>query len=224
MASMANIIAYFDMDRTILSGSSGLLYMRYLWRRGQASWRSMLLSSWYAALYKVGILNYPVVAAKLASSVSSNREEDTRELCQRFFDEMLANYIAPKAVQRLNEHRTQGHLVTVISAATAYVVGPVASHLGIEEYLCTQLEVVDGRFTGSVIEPGCYGPGKVYWARYYAQRHDADLAQAYFYTDSCTDLDLLELVGHPVAVNPDARLRGLAATHRWPVEYFYDSR
>lgn len=219
---MANIIAYFDMDRTILSGSSGLLYMRYLWSHGQTDWRSMLLSSWYAALYKVGILNYPIVAAKLAASVSSSREEDTRELCQRFFDGMLVDYIAARAVQRLNEHRAQGHLVTLISAATAYVVGPVASHLGIEEYLCTQLEVVDGRFTGKVIEPGCYGPSKVYWARHFAQRHDADLAQAYFYTDSCTDLDLLELVGHPVAVNPDARLRGLAATHRWPVEYFYD--
>jgi putative phosphoserine phosphatase/1-acylglycerol-3-phosphate O-acyltransferase len=222
MAPMANIIAYFDMDRTILRDSSGLLYMRYLWRRGQTNWRAMVLSSWYAALYKVGILNYPVVAAKLASSVSSSREEDTRELCQRFFDELAVDYIAPKAVQRLNEHRAQGHLVTVISASTPYVVGPLASHLGIEEYLCTRLEVVDGRFTGKIIEPGCYGPGKVHWARDYAQRHDADLAQAYFYTDSCSDVALLELVGHPVAVNPDPRLKGLAAKQRWPVEYFYD--
>jgi putative phosphoserine phosphatase/1-acylglycerol-3-phosphate O-acyltransferase len=222
MAPMANIIAYFDMDHTILRDSSGLLYMHYLWRRGQTSWRAMALSSWYAALYKVGILNYPVVAAKLASSVSSSREEDTRALCQRFFDELAVDYIAPKAVQRLNEHRAQGHLVTVISASTPYVVGPLASHLGIEEYLCTQLEVVNGRFTGKIIEPGCYGPGKVHWARDYAQRHDADLAQAYFYTDSCSDVALLEVVGHAVAVNPDPRLKRLAAKQRWPVEYFYD--
>lgn len=222
MPDMSNIIAYFDMDRTILRGSSGLLYMRYLWRRGQTDWRSMLLSSWYAALYKVGLLNYPAVAAKLAASVSDSREEDARELCQRFFDEMAVDYIAPRAVQRMNEHRAQGHLVTVISASTPYVVGPLASHLGIEEYLCTQLEIRDGHFTGKIIEPGCYGPGKVHWAREYAQRHDAQLSQAYFYTDSCSDLALLQLVGHPVAVNPDQRLKGIAARRRWPVEYFYD--
>jgi len=219
---MPNIIAYFDMDRTILSDSSGLLYMRYLWRRGQTNRRTMVLSSWYALLYKVGILNYPAMAAKLAASVSSSREEETRELCRRFFDEVAVNYIAAKAVECMNEHRDQGHLVTVISASTPYIVGPLASHLGIEEYLCTRLEVVGGRFTGKIIEPGCYGPGKVHWARDYAQRHAADLAQAYFYTDSCSDLALLEVVGHPVAVNPDPRLKGLAARRRWPVEYFYD--
>jgi putative phosphoserine phosphatase/1-acylglycerol-3-phosphate O-acyltransferase len=222
MAAMTNVIAYFDMDRTILRDSSGMLYMRYLWRRRQTNWRSMVLSSWYALLYKVGLLNYPVVAARLAASVSHNREEDTRQLYQRFFDEVVVNYVAPIAVQRMKEHRTRGHLVTIISAATPYVVGPLASHLGIQDYLCTRLEVVDGHFTGRIIEPGCYGAGKVHWARQYAQTHDADLAQAYFYTDSCSDLALLELVGHPVAVNPDLRLKGLAAQRHWTVEYFYD--
>jgi len=222
MAGMTNIVAYFDMDRTLLRGSSGMLYMRYLWQRGQTDWRSMLLSSVYAIQYKLGLLNYPAVAARLATSVSNSSEEATRELCQRFFDEMLVQYIAPKAVQRMNEHRAQGHLVTVISASTPYVVGPVARHLGIEEYLCTRLEVENGRFTGKIVEPGCYGPGKVHWARQYAQQHDADLAQAYFYTDSCSDQALLETVGHPVAVNPDARLKALAARRGWPVDWFYD--
>jgi putative phosphoserine phosphatase/1-acylglycerol-3-phosphate O-acyltransferase len=219
---MTNIIAYFDMDRTVLRDSSGMLYMRYLWRRGETDWRSMLLSSWYAAQYKLGLLNFPLVLAKLAASVADSSEEATRELCQRFFDEMMVNYVAPRAVQRINEHRNQGHRVTLISASTPYVVGPLASHLGIEEYLCTRLEIVDGHFTGKIIEPGCYGPGKVHWAREYAQRHNADLTQAYFYTDSCSDRPLLELVGHPVAVNPDPRLKSLAAQRNWPVEYFYD--
>jgi putative phosphoserine phosphatase/1-acylglycerol-3-phosphate O-acyltransferase len=219
---MTNIIAYFDMDRTVLRDSSGMLYMRYLWRRGETDWRSMLLSSWYAAQYKLGLLNFPLVLAKLAASVADSSEEATRELCQRFFDEMMVNYVAPRAVQRINEHRNQGHRVTLISASTPYVVGPLASHLGIEEYLCTRLEIVDGHFTGKIIEPGCYGLGKVHWAREYAQRHNADLTQAYFYTDSCSDRPLLELVGHPVAVNPDPRLKSLAAQRNWPVEYFYD--
>jgi len=218
---MSNIVAYFDMDRTILSDSSGLLYMRYLWRQGDTNRRAMLRAYWYAALYKLGFFDYPAIAAKLASTVSENSEVETRAFCQRWFEEMAVDYIAEKAVQRMNEHRAQGHLVTIISASTPYVVGPVASYLGVEDYLCTRLEVVEGRFTGRIIHPPCYGSGKVYWAEEYAERHGADLTQAYFYTDSHSDRALLERVGHPVAVNPDPRLKALAAHRGWPVEYFY---
>jgi len=221
MPGMNNIVAYFDMDRTILRTSSGMLYMRYLWRRGEANRRAMLRAYWYAVLYKLGWFNYPAVAARLASNASTNSEAETQALCQRWFEEMAVHYIAPKAVQRMNEHQAQGHLVTIVSASTPYVVGPVARYLGVEDYLCTRLEVVEGRFTGKILAPACYGPGKMYWAQDYASRHDAELAQAYFYTDSYSDLTLLEAVGHPVAVNPDPRLRALAARRNWPVEYFY---
>ena len=218
---MSRIVAYFDMDRTILSDSSGMLYMRYLRRRGDTNRRAMLRAYWYAALYKLGFFNYPAVAAKLASTIAENSEEETRSFCQRWFEEMAVNYIAEKAVQRMSEHRAQGHLVTILSASTPYVVGPVATYLGVEDYRCTRLEVVEGRFTGGIIRPPCYGADKVYWAKEFAERHEADLTQAYFYTDSHSDRTLLERVGHPVVVNPDPRLKALAARRGWPVEHFY---
>jgi putative phosphoserine phosphatase/1-acylglycerol-3-phosphate O-acyltransferase len=218
---MHNTVAYFDMDRTILSDSSGILYMRYLWGRGDTNRWAMLRAYWYAALYKLGLFDYPAIAAKLASTVSENSEAETWAVCQRFVDELAVNYVAEKAAQRMGEHRAQGHLVTIISASTPYVVGPVAKHLSVTDYLCTQLEVVEGQFTGKIVQPPCYGEGKIYWAREYAQRHGADLSQAYFYTDSHSDRTLLEQVGHPVAVNPDPRLKALATRLGWPVEYFY---
>jgi len=218
---MTNVVAYFDMDRTILRDSSGMLYVRYLWRQREVDWRAILRAYGYAALYKLGLFNYPAVMAKLASTVSADSEVEMRAFCERWFEQMVVDYVAENSVQRMNEHRAQGHLVTIISAATAYAVGPVARHLGVNDYLCTLLEVVDGHFTGSIIQPPCYGPGKVYWAQDYASRYDADLAQSYFYTDSHSDLMLLERVGHPVAVNPDSRLKAIAARRGWPVEYFY---
>jgi len=218
---MTKIIAFFDLDRTVLTDSSGLLYMRYLWRRGDISRWGMLRAYGYSALYKLGFFNYPAVAAKLATSVSHDGEEQTRALCQRWFEEVLVNYIAPKAVQHMEEHRAQGHVVTIISASTPYVVGPVAAHLAVEEYLCTRLEVVEGHFTGRIVEPACYGPGKIYWADAFARQHGADLGHAYFYTDSHSDEPLLQRVAYPVAVNPDSRLQALAARRGWPVEYFY---
>ncbi len=209
------------MDRTVLTDSSGLLYVRYLRRSGGTSRSSMLRAYWYAALYKLGLFDYPAIAAKLASIISDNSEAESRAFCQRWFDELAIDYIAAGAVQRINEHRLQGHLVTIISASTSYVVGPVAAHLGIDEYLCTHLEVSHGKFTGRIIDPPCFGPGKVIWAQRYARQHDVELADACFYSDSYTDHDLLELVGHPVAVNPDPRLRLLAKSRGWPIERFY---
>lgn len=218
---MTNVVAFFDMDRTILSDSSGILYMRYLWRHKVLSPAAMVRAYWYAALYKLGALDYPSVAAKLASTAANSAEEETRALCQRWFDEMAVNYITEKAVQKMDRHRVRGHMVTIISASTPYVVGPVAAHLGVAEYLCTRLEVVNGKFTGKVLKPACYGSGKVHWAEEYARRHNADLARAFFYTDSHSDRALLEKVGHPIAVNPDSRLRTLAGQRGWPIEHFY---
>lgn len=218
---MTQTIAFFDMDRTVLRDSSGMLYMRYLWSRGEVGRVAMLRSYWYAALYRVGFLNYPAVAARLTEITAKANEAETTTFCQRFFDEMMVQYVAEKAVQCLNEHRAQGHVVTLISASTPYVVAPVAHYLGIDDYLCTHLEVIGGRLTGSILLPACYGPDKVFWAQDFLRRHDGDLAQAYFYTDSYSDLPLLLCVGHPVAVNPDPRLGAHATREGWPIEMFY---
>ena len=112
--------------------------------------------------------------------------------------------------------------VAIVSAATQFAVQPVAEAFGLgEAYLATQLEIVDGHFTGRVIEPACYGAGKVLLAGEYARKHGLDLGECYFYSDSHHDLPLLESVGYPVAVNPDARLRRIAAHRGWPVMHFY---
>jgi phosphoserine phosphatase len=98
----------------------------------------------------------------------------------------------------------------------------MAEYLGFPgQYVCTYLEAEDGRLTGRIVPPVCYGPGKVVWAERFAAEHRVDLSASYFYTDSITDLPLLEQVGHPVAVNPDPRLRRLARRQGWPVEMFY---
>jgi phosphoserine phosphatase len=92
---------------------------------------------------------------------------------------------------------------------------------GGDHYICTRFEVVDGIFTGRPVEPICYGPGKLHWARIYARERDLDLSTSYFYTDSYTDLAMLQAVACPVAVNPDARLRRHAQKQGWPIERFF---
>jgi putative phosphoserine phosphatase/1-acylglycerol-3-phosphate O-acyltransferase len=105
----------------------------------------------------------------------------------------------------------------ILTGATRYLAEPVAADLGIEHVLVTQLVVRDGRFTGEVIRPVCYGAGKTYWAERFAAGREIDLGRSYFYTDSITDLPVLERVGEPRIVNPDPRLGRVAARRGWPV-------
>ena len=111
-------------------------------------------------------------------------------------------------------------MVAIISGATKFVVRPIAEHLGVRHFLYTRLEVEDGRFTGRVIEPICFEEGKIYWIQQLIEQQGIDLAKSWFYTDSITDRPLLDVVGHPVAVNPDPLLYREALRRRWPVRIF----
>jgi len=218
--AMSQTIAFFDLDNTILIGTSGMMYLRYLLKTPEASLGKKLDATLQAARFRFAMLDYVAVSVKLVDSVSNSSEAVAREVYQHFFDEVLSKQISPLARRRIAEHQAQGHRVAILSAATLYVAEPVARAVAIEDILCTRLEVKNGLFTGRVIEPPCYGPGKVYYARQFLQNHGAELADAYFYSDSDVDLPLLELVGHPVAVNPDRRLTEVARQRGWPIEDF----
>jgi HAD superfamily hydrolase (TIGR01490 family) len=143
-------------------------------------------------------------------------------LCDRWFAEDVLAHVTERGRQRLAEHQAQGHILGIVSASTQYAVGPLAAHLGIPgQYVSTHVESQDSRLSGRIVPPLCYGEGKVVWAERFAAKHGADLSASYFYTDSVTDLPLLERVGHPVAVNPDPKLRRLAKQRGWPIEIFY---
>ena len=98
-------------------------------------------------------------------------------------ESILKTHIAPRAVERIQTHRQQGHRVVLISASTQFAVQPVAEQLDID-FICSQLVIVDDRMTGDVVDPPCYGEGKITWAQRYADDHQATLSDAYFYTDS----------------------------------------
>jgi HAD superfamily hydrolase (TIGR01490 family) len=137
-----------------------------------------------------------------------------------WFDELVAPTIYPEAVELVRKHQAQQHVVAIVSGATKFVVRPLARRLGIEHMLYTRLEVENGCFTGRVIEPICFEEGKIYWLQQFIEEHGIDLAKSWFYTDSITDLPLLDLVGHPVSVNPDPLLYRTAVKRRWAVRFF----
>jgi len=222
MSGQTPVVAFFDMDKTILSESSGLLWVDYMRRTGRIALRHVLYISWLALQYKLAVMNYASATARLMPVVAGQGEDEVWAMCREWFDEMIVPCVTGAAVRRIEEHRREGHIVAVLSAATVYVVKLLADYLELgDHFLCTYLEVHNGQFTGRVVEPSCYGVNKVYWAKKFVADHGTDLAHTFFYTDSHTDLALLERVGYPVAVNPDIRLRRLAQRRGWPVERFH---
>jgi putative phosphoserine phosphatase / 1-acylglycerol-3-phosphate O-acyltransferase len=218
----SDVGAFFDMDNTILRGSSGRLYLQYLRRKGLLSWPRWLAITGQVGLYVVGLTSFPQLMARLMTQVAGADEAEAWRISAAWFDEMLREYIAPAARERIIWHRQQGHRVVIVSASTPYAVSPVAHDLGLgNDYLATRLEVTSGRFTGGLIEPPCYGAGKVALVRAYSAQNALDLGESYFYSDSHHDLPLLEAVGHPVAVNPSRKLMAIALKRRWALERFY---
>lgn len=215
------VAAFFDVDYTVLNASSSLLYVRYLQRQGQLGHLEMLRVAWYVLLYRTAIVDFSDVIAHLARSAAGESEVETRDFGDRWFSEVVLQHVSEDARQRIHFHRQQGHRPVLLSAAAQYVNRPLAEHLGLgDDFICTRLEAQNGVLTGRLVEPACYGPGKIYWAKRFAAEQGIDLAASYFYTDSYSDIPMLRVVGHPVAVNPDARLRRVARRAGWPVLTF----
>jgi HAD superfamily hydrolase (TIGR01490 family) len=218
----SQIAALFDLDHTLLDTSSGRLYAQYIYRQGKISRAQVASVAWWNLAAKLGLLDMTRVFPKLLVHATGDDETAMRELCDRWFASDVLPHLTERGLARVREHQAQGHVVALVSASTQYVVSPMADYLGIPgQFVCTRLVSVNGRLTGGVVEPVCYGLGKVVWAERFAAEWGVDLEASTFYSDSISDLPLLERVGRPVAVNPDPKLKRLAQKRGWPAERFY---
>ena len=217
---MNKIAVFFDVDHTILAKASGTLYVKYLHRIGLASRWDITKSLYWLILYKVNLIDIVRVTNQAMKTVKGWPETRLSEICDQWFEVMVKQWIYPEAVELIRKHERDGQVVSILTAATVYLGRPLSRYLGLENALCTRLELKDGTLTGRIVEPMCYGTGKIYWAKRFCEEKGLDLSQSYFYTDSITDLVLLELVGHPVVVNPDPLLKREALKRGWPIINF----
>jgi HAD superfamily hydrolase (TIGR01490 family) len=212
--------AFFDMDKTLIAENSGSLYMKYRYQRGEIGGVDLLKGLGAYIQYKLGVLDIRNWTKQMMLQFRGQREADLEVEASAWFDDMVVPTIYPEAAELVHKHQAQGHVVAIVSGATKFVVRPLARRLGIEHMLYTRLEVEEGLFTGRVIEPICFEEGKIYWLQQFIDEQGVDLAKSWFYTDSITDQPLLDIVGHPVAVNPDPFLYRAAVKRRWPVRFF----
>lgn len=210
-------IAFFDLDRTLLPVNSAWLWMRYELRHGFLSYGQVAYASCWLTAYHLGVAS---LDDALRRAIATYGGSSSRELLRRtthFFESELTGRYRPGGLQALANHRARGDQVVLLTTSSTYLSGLVSAELDLDGYLCNRFhEDGDGILTGHAAEPLCYGQGKVAAAARYAAARNVGLIDCTFYTDSLSDLPMLDAVGQPVAVDPDPRLRRLARRRGWP--------
>ena len=215
-------IAFFDLDKTIVARSSPLALGRSFFREGLIN-RSWLMKSLYAQLMFQLMGADEDKMEKMREHAARMTEGWEVEKVQRVVGEVLEEAITPliyaEALELLHDHGAAGRLICIVSSSPEDIVGPLAEILRVDRYIASRPRIEGGRYTGE-LEFYAYGPDKVKAMAELADELGADLADCYAYSDSVTDLPMLEAVGHPVAVNPDKDLRKVALERKWQMEDF----
>jgi putative phosphoserine phosphatase/1-acylglycerol-3-phosphate O-acyltransferase len=212
--------AIFDFDGTIIAGYSAVAFIREQIRRGDLSPREFVELMSAMTNFGLGNLGFSGMMMVNAQFMRGIEEQAYQELGEQLYKSQIARLVYPESRALVGAHLAKGHTVAIISSATPYQVEPAAADLGIDHVLCTHLEVKNGKFSGGVIRPTCFGQGKVDAAESLAREHGADLDASFFYSDSQDDLLLLERVGHPRTLNPSSKLARTAVERHWPVARF----
>jgi HAD superfamily hydrolase (TIGR01490 family) len=217
-----NAAAFFDLDRTLISGSSAFTFAIAAWRNKLIPTTRFALDTKEALLFRLNGASDDTTTntrERILGAVRGAKQADLMALNAEIIPNLLER-VRPEAKALLELHRNANRDTYIVSASPIEVVGPLASALGMTGGIGTVAEVVDGLYTGNLVGPFCYGPGKVEAIAEMAHWDGYDLDRCYAYSDSASDLPMLELVGHPVAVNPDNPLERLARQRGWPVVIF----
>ncbi|HEX4305336.1 MAG TPA: HAD-IB family hydrolase [Solirubrobacterales bacterium] len=215
---MSKAAAFFDLDKTLMAGSSGMQFARVAARGGIVSRRQ--LASWGVEhlRYRLRGTNdeKTTEVLRVARDLITGIPAKTVE---RMGPEVMAAILPrvyPQMLEEVHAHQDAGRATFIVSAAGNDVVETLAAVLGMEGGIGTRYEVDgEGDFTGRLDGPFVYGPGKVTAMEEFARRHDIDLSESYAYSDSLSDLPMLRAVGNPVAVNPDPPLAAIAKAEGW---------
>ncbi|GIW42383.1 MAG: haloacid dehalogenase [Candidatus Binatia bacterium] len=210
-------VAFFDLDKTLITRNSASLWIRFELSSGRITRSQAVRAFGYVLRYSLGMTDLEDPIRRTVATLRGQSEERMRERARVFYEKWLRSLYRPGAFEAISWHRRRGDRLVLLTSSSNYVAELVSRDLGLDDFLSNRFEVDgEGRYTGRAFEPLCYGPGKLFLAREYAGRHGFSLADAWFYTDSHSDLPLLEEVGHPVAVHPDPRLRRTAHRRGWP--------
>lgn len=214
--------AFFDLDRTLITSSSTFYFAVAAWRNKMLPGRYLVTDIGQALAFRLlGATDErsASIRDRILQAVEGIAQDDMIALNEEIVPRILER-VRPESRGLIDMHHEAGRDCWIVSASPQEVVDPLASALAMEGGIGTQSEVVDGRYTGQINGPFVYGEGKAEAISKLAAERGYDLRLSYAYSDSASDLPMMEMVGHPVAVNPDGPLERVAQQRGWPIVIF----
>lgn len=214
--------AFFDLDRTLIAGSSAFVFGAAAWRAGMMPTRELLSDAKKAILFRFSGASDEkanAVRDRILTAIKGAHIGDLTALADDVIPRLLDD-VRKESQGFIDLHTEAGRDTYLVTASPIEIVQTLSAELGMTGAIATVAATVDDVYTGELAEPFCYGPAKADAVRRMANRRGYDLALCYAYSDSVSDLPMLEAVGHPVAVNPDSGLEAVARARGWPIVEF----
>lgn len=211
-------VAFFDLDRTLIDVNSGLLWARHEHRRGSLRSRDLARAVLWSALYHVAVIDMETAVGRALDLYRGVPADDLDRRTRAWFEREVASRLRPGARAAMDEHRRQRHTLVILTNSSSFEARAATERWGFDDFLSNHFPTDPaGCLTGAFEPPLCYGRGKVARAEQWAAARGVALEDCAFYSDSYSDLPMLERVGRPGVVNPDPRLRLAARRRGWSI-------
>jgi HAD superfamily hydrolase (TIGR01490 family) len=214
--------AFFDLDKTVIAKSSTLAFGRPFFQGGLINRRAVLKGAYAQFVFSLAGADADLMERMRRQITAMTTGWDVtvvHDIVREALHDIVDPLVYAEAADLIEAHRAAGREIVIVSSSGAEMVGPIGEMLGVDRVVATRMVTVDGKYTGE-IDFYAYGENKAAAMRELAAEKGWDLTDCWAYSDSSTDLPMLETVGHPTAVNPDRGLRKVAAERGWPVLEF----
>lgn len=211
-------IAFFDLDKTLIADNSARLYMWHLYQENDISLWQLLNASYWLGKYHLGFTNIEKVIHKSISLLSGEKAKNISQKTIAFYHDSIKNLYRPKALLAINDHKHLGEKTALLTSSFYELASLVQKDLALDFCLCTRLAIDDdGCYTGKTLGSPCFGRNKLDFAHKLCAELNIDLKDCTFYTDSASDIPLLNKVGQAICVNPDPHLLIWAKIKGWTI-------
>ena len=212
---------FFDLDKTIIAKSSVLVFGRQFFAGGLINRRAVLKATYAQLFYTAGAdeAQVDIIRRHLTELIAGWDVTQVRSIVAETLHDVVTPIVYAEATELIADHRAEGRDIVIVSASGAEMVEPIGELLGADHVIATTAVIENDKYTGE-IGFYAYGENKAEAIKGLARRRGYDLSRCHAYSDSVSDLPMLELVGHPTVVNPDRALRAIALERGWPILRF----
>lgn len=215
--------AFFDLDKTVIAKSSTLAFGRPFYRAGFVGKRTLMKFGFAQIFYVLFGADHDQlerVRDQMVNLTAGWHRAEIEQLVEETLEEVADPIVYAEALTLIDEHKREGREVYLVSASPIEIVRPIGRHIGVTNIIATKVRTDAAGFFLPELEVYAMGPGKADIIRDLAEREGFDLSESFAYSDSFTDLPMMEVVGHPIAVNPEKELRKHAEEKEWPILEF----